>query len=102
MNVRKQRLKGAYKRENKEINEQFGGDKCACGNRKVFLEEVAKVNEGNVENFGRVKEGIRKRKKSKDWTWKDYFQALYNMSTQEQVVIHMCGSGGVRRSNYFR
>ena len=34
-------------------------------------------------------------------TWKEYFEDLYNINTQEEVAVHMCGFGGVRRSNYF-
>ena len=33
-------------------------------------------------------------------TWKEYFEVLYNMDT-EQVTVHMCGFGEVRRENYF-
>ena len=33
--------------------------------------------------------------------WKDYFEDLYNIDTQEQVAVHMCGFDGIRRSNYF-
>ena len=30
-----------------------------------------------------------------------YFKDLYNVDTQEQVGVHMCGYDGVRRGNYF-
>ena len=33
--------------------------------------------------------------------WKEYFEDLYNIYTQEQVAIHMCGFYGIRKSNYF-
>ena len=33
--------------------------------------------------------------------WKDYFEDLYNMYTQEYVEVHMCGFYGVERGNYF-
>ena len=33
--------------------------------------------------------------------WKEYFEDLYNIDTQEQVAIQMCCFGGVWRSNYF-
>ena len=33
--------------------------------------------------------------------WKEYYVDLYNIDTQEQVVVHMCGFDGVRRGNYF-
>ena len=33
--------------------------------------------------------------------WKKYFKDLYNVDTQEEVGVHMCGYDGVRRENYF-
>ena len=30
-------------------------------------------------------------------TWKDYYQDMYNMDTQEQVAVHMCGFDGAQR-----
>ena len=33
--------------------------------------------------------------------WKDYFDDLYNIDTQEQVAIHICGFDGIQESNYF-
>ena len=33
--------------------------------------------------------------------WKDYFEDLYNLVTQEEVAVHMYGFGGIRRGNYF-
>ena len=35
------------------------------------------------------------------WIWKDYFGDLYNIETQEQVTVYVCGFDGVQRSNYF-
>ena len=32
---------------------------------------------------------------------KKYFKDLYSVDTQEEVEVHMCGYGGVRRGNYF-
>ena len=34
--------------------------------------------------------------------WEDYFEDLYNIDTQEQVLVHMCGFDGAQRGNYFR
>ena len=34
-------------------------------------------------------------------TWKEYFEDLYNLDTQEQVPVHMCVIYGFRRGNYF-
>ena len=33
--------------------------------------------------------------------WKEYFEDLYNIDTQEEVAVHMCGFHGIRRCNYF-
>ena len=36
--------------------------------------------------------------------WKDYFEDLYNIDTQEQAEVQICGFDGVdeaRRGNYF-
>ena len=32
--------------------------------------------------------------------WKEYFEDLYNIDTQEQVEVHMCGFDGIWRGNY--
>ena len=31
--------------------------------------------------------------------WKEYFEDLYNIDTQEQVAFHMCGFDGIRRGS---
>ena len=33
--------------------------------------------------------------------WKEYFEDLFSIETQEQVAVHMCGIDGTRRDNYF-
>ena len=33
---------------------------------------------------------------------KEYFEDIYNIDTQEQVVVHMCDFDGIRRGKYFR
>ena len=33
--------------------------------------------------------------------WKEYFEDLYTIDTQEQVAIHMCDFDGIQRGNYF-
>ena len=30
----------------------------------------------------------------------EYFEDLYNIDTQEQVIVHMCGFDGIWRVNY--
>ena len=31
--------------------------------------------------------------------WKEYFEDLYNIDTQEQVGVHMCGFDGIQWGN---
>ena len=33
--------------------------------------------------------------------WKEYFEELYNIDTEEQVAVYMCGFDGIQRGNYF-
>ena len=33
--------------------------------------------------------------------WKELFQDLYNIDTQEEVAVPMCGFDRIRRGNYF-
>ena len=58
-----------------------------------------------MENYNRIKDGNGKLVLGEDEVqriWKDYFEDLYNVDTQEQGTVHMCGFDGVQRSNYFR
>ena len=32
--------------------------------------------------------------------WKEYFEDLYNIDTQEQVAVNICGFDWIRRGNY--
>ena len=33
--------------------------------------------------------------------WREYFEDLYNIDTQEEVAVYMCGFDGIRRGNNF-
>ena len=33
--------------------------------------------------------------------WQEYFEDLYNVDTQKQMAVYMCGFDGIRRGNYF-
>ena len=33
--------------------------------------------------------------------WKEYFEDMYNVDTQEQVAVHMCVFDEIWRGNYF-
>ena len=47
----------------------------------------SRVKDGNGR-LEQVEDEVRK-------ICKDYFEDLYNIDTQEQVVVHMCGFGGI-------
>ena len=47
--------------------------------------------DGN-ERLAQVEDGTRK-------IWKEYFKDLYNIDTQEQVAVSMCGFDGIRKGN---
>ena len=33
--------------------------------------------------------------------WKDYYEDLDNINSQEQAAVHICGFDGIWRGNYF-
>ena len=73
------------------------------GDRKLFWKEVSKQNGRKGENSNRIKDGngrlvleeVEVRR-----IWKEYYEDLYNIDTQEQVAVQMRGSDGVWRGNY--
>ena len=73
------------------------------GNRKLFWKEVSKANGGKVENSNRIKDGNGRlvlEESKVQRIWKEYYEHLYNIDTQEQDAVHMCGFDGVQRGNY--
>ena len=57
-----------------------------------------------MESCSRIKDGNGRLTHGEDEVQrilKGYFEDLYNIDTQEQVVVHMCGFDGIRRGNYF-
>ena len=51
----KKKIKRCIYQSNKEVQEKFGRN--MNGNRKLFWNELSKVNGGNVENCSRIKDG---------------------------------------------
>ena len=47
---------------------------------------------------GRWRIPTEKRMEMGAWYWREYYEDLYNIDTQEQVAVHMCGFDGVRRA----
>ena len=59
---------------------------------------------GRVESCSRVKDGNGRLTHGEDEArkiWKKYFEDLYNVNTQEEVAVLMCGFDVIRRGNYF-
>ena len=57
-----------------------------------------------VESCSRIKDGSGRLAQGEDEVrkiWKEYFEDLYNIDTQEEVAVHMCGFDGIRRGSYF-
>ena len=62
------------------------------------------MNGGRVESFRRIKDGNGRLTLKEDKArkiWKDYFEDVYNIDTQGQVAVYMCGFDGIQRGNYF-
>ena len=90
----------------KEVQEQFrrNMNQDVNENRKMFWKEVSKVNGGKVGNFNRIKYGngsLLLEEAEVQRIWKEYYEDMYNIDTQELVAVHMCGFDGVRRGSYF-
>ena len=55
-----------------------------------------------MESCSRIKDGNRRLAPREDeirMSWKDYFEDLYNIDTQEQVVVYMCGFDDIQKGN---
>ena len=67
-------------------------------NRKLFWKAVSNVKGGNMEICSRVKYRNGRLAQGEDEVrkiWKEYFEDLYNINTQEEVAVHMCGFDGI-------
>ena len=61
---------------------------------------MSNVKGGKVESCSIVKDGNGRLAYGKDEMrkiWKDYFEDLYSIHTQEKLVLHMCGFDGILR-----
>ena len=59
---------------------------------------------GKVENFSRIKYGNERLAQGEDDVqriWKEYFEDLYNVDTQELVAVHMRSFDGIWSGNNF-
>ena len=56
------------------------------------------MNRGKVESCSKLKDGngsLVLEEHEVRRIWKDYFEDLFNIDTQEQVAAHICGFNGV-------
>ena len=90
----KRKVKRFIYQSKKKVNEQFGRKKneYVNGNRKLFLKEVSNAKGGKVESCMRKNDGNGRLAQEEDDVrkiWKEYFEGLYNIDTQEQVAVPM-------------
>ena len=60
---------------------------------------------GKVESCSRIKDENGRLAQGEDKVgrvWKESFEDLYNIDTQEQVAVHIYGFDEIQRRNYFR
>ena len=72
---------------------------------KLFWNEVSNVKGGELESCSRVKDGNGRLTQVEDEArkiWKEYFEYLYNIDTQEEVAVHMCGFHEIRRRAHWK
>ena len=66
------------------------------GNKKLFWKEESKKK---VDSRSRIKYGNIRFAQVKDEERKKYFEDLYNIDTQEQTAVSMCGFEGIQKDN---
>ena len=74
-------------------------------NRKLFWREVSNAKRGKVKSCSRIKDGNGRMTlvAFEVWRiWEEYFEDLYNIDTQEQVVVYMCLCWGSGRELFWR
>ena len=66
---------------------------------------MSNVKGGKVESCNRIKDGNGRLTQGEDEMqriYKEYFEDLYNVDTQEPVTVHMFGFDGIWIGYYFR
>ena len=72
------------------------------GNRKLFWKKVSKENGDKIENCCKIKDGngrVAQEELEVRRIEKEYSENLFNIDTQKQVAVHICGFDRVWRSN---
>ena len=85
-------------------NEKFGRkmNEDVNGNRKLFWKELSNVKIGKVESCNTIKDGNGRLAQGEDeMIWKEYFEGLFNIDTQEQIAVNICGFDCIQRGNQF-
>ena len=75
------------------------------GNGKLFWKEESNAKGGKVESCSRINDGNGRLAQGEDELrriWKEYFEDLYSIVTQEEVAVHMCSFDGIRKDICFR
>ena len=57
-----------------------------------------------MESCSRIKDVNRRlsREDEVQTIWKNYFENLYNVGTQEQIAVHICDFNDVQKGDYFK
>ena len=79
-------------------------NKDVNGSRKLLQKEVSNPKGGQVESCSRIKDENGRVAQGEDEVrkiWKEYLEDLYNIDTQKEVAVHMCGFDVIQRGNYF-
>ena len=100
---REEKVKRCIYQSKKKVNKQFGRkmDEDVNGKRKLFWKGVSNAKGGKVESCSRIKVGNGRLAQGEDEVrkfWNEYFEDLYIIDTQEQVVVYMCSFDGIRRA----
>ena len=103
----KRKVKRSIYHNKKKVNEQFGRKmkEDGNGNKKLFWKEGSNAKGSKGESCSRIKDGNGRLAQGEGKVrkiWKEYFEVLYNIYTQEEVAVHMCGFDRIRRGNYLR
>src|SRR5678815_963144 len=74
------------------------------GNRKLFWKEARKVKNENKGNLLRIMNrdaAFVTDEMNVRGVWKEHFENLYNIDSNEEEIVNVCGFDGARRNRYF-
>jgi hypothetical protein len=90
----------------REVNEQFGRkmNEDVKGNKKLFWKEVRKVGKernGNLSNIKNRNGTLVTDEAEVRKVWRDYFENLHKVGSNEEVIVNERGIEGLFRNGYF-